>query len=113
MKVTFAASMEIKKIYTFVPLLFLALTAFAQEDTVMPVIPSMRALHHDNIIRSLNTITTLKNRNDSLFPVTSDVVLNRAINGSVRTGVTRMRVFIERSPALDDNAKYKWLRGVN
>ncbi len=105
--------MEIKKVYSFIPLFFLTLTSFAQEDTTMPVIPSMRALHHDNIIHSLNTIATLKNRNDSVFPVTSDAVLNRAINKSVRAGVNSMRAFIERSSTLDDNAKYKWLRGVN
>lgn len=105
--------MNIRKLYLLLPVLLFTLSVFSQEDTTMPAIPAMRQLHHDYIIASLNTINKLKSSRDSALPITADVSLNQSINRSVRAAVTQMRVRIERDTTLDDNAKFKWLRGVN
>ncbi len=105
--------MDLKKLYTLIPVLLISLTVLSQEDTTMPAIPKMRRLHHDYIIASLNTIAKLKNSKDSVLPITADASLNKAINKSVRDAVNKMRATIELDSTLDDNGKFKWLRGLN
>ncbi len=93
-----------------IKLLFLGLSTFfmlissAQESVNMPPIPAMRQLHHEYIIRSVEKIDSLHLSPSKL----SETVMNQA-NGIV----TLMRESIERNEFLDNNAKYKWLRGVN
>jgi len=113
MAVFLRKDMHMKKIYTTVLAVFLALAVLAQSEIKMPPIPASRELHHEVIINSLNDITKLKNKNDTLFPVTGTKVLDQSINRSVRLRVNNIRAEIELNRNLDDNGKFKWLRSVN
>ncbi len=105
--------MNMKQLYTTIAG-FLCLTLVnAQQELPMPVIPAMRELHHEYILSSLRNIARLENPRDSLFPITRDAALNRSINQSIRIRVNNMRAVVESSSELDDNAKYRWLRGIN
>ena len=59
-----------KKIYITILAVFGALAIFAQSEIKMPPIAASRELHHENILNSLNAITKLKSKTDTLFPVT-------------------------------------------
>ena len=102
--------MKMKKIYVFILGIFLSGSVFSQEK---PVIPAIRLLHHEYILHSLDTIASLRNRDGSIFGITSSKELNKAIDSSVRAGVNRMRTEIELNSKLDENARFKWLRGIN
>ena len=105
--------MRMKKIYTVVFGLLLAMNAFSQTELVVPPIPAMRVLHHENIINSLNTIAKLNRKTDKVLPFTQNDALNLEIDKSIRTRVNNFRAGIELNKNLDENAKFKWLRGVN
>lgn len=77
----------------------------AQRELPMPPIPTMRALHHENIVNSLNTALRAQ--------VTRNDTLNRSIGRSVRTVVNNMRASVELNNTLDNNGKFKWLRGIH
>ncbi|GAC1526537.1 MAG: hypothetical protein NVS3B15_02530 [Sediminibacterium sp.] len=79
----------------------------------MPPIPALRQLHHEYILNSLNAIAKLHGKKDTIFPITADTKLNIAINRSIRIMVNNMRANVELNKALDENARYKWLRGIN
>jgi len=93
-----------------IKLLFLGISTFfmlissAQESVNMPPIPAMRQLHHEYIIRSVEKIDSLHLSPSKL----SKKVINQA-----NSIITLMRESIEKNELLDNNAKYKWLRGVN
>ena len=93
-----------------IKLLLLGLSIFimqitsSQEVVNMPPIPAMRQLHHEYIIRSLEKI-------DSLH--LSPSKLSNSAMSQAKGIITLMRALIERNELLDNNAKYKWLRGVN
>lgn len=70
----------------------------------MPTIPAMRQLHHDYIIRSLEQIESLN---------LSSAKLNPKDIAQVKLHVEAMRASIELNYQLDNNGKFKWLRGVN
>jgi hypothetical protein len=76
----------------------------AQDSVTMPSIPTIRQLHHEYIIRSVEKIDSLR-----LTPSKLSKTGMIQANGIV----TLMRESIERNKRLDNNAKYKWLRGVN
>ena len=109
----FVYYMRMKKISSVIVGLLLVITAFSQTELAMPAIPSMRVLHHESIVNSLNAITKLNRKSDNVLPVTKNDTLNRSINTSVRTLVNNMRATVELNSSLDDNAKFKWLRGIN
>jgi len=67
----------------------------------MPTIPAMRQLHHEYILLSLEQIESL---NPTLSP--KDIA-------QVKLHVEAMRASIELNNQLDNNGKFKWLRGVN
>lgn len=105
--------MCMKKIFSVVIGFLIVFTAFSQKELAMPAVPSMRVLHHESIVNSLNTIAKLRRKEDNVLPITRNDTLNQAINKSVRIAVNNMRANIELSSSLDNNAKFKWLRGVN
>jgi hypothetical protein len=103
----FAIYMRMKKALLALVGLMFTVTVFSQQKELpMPAIPSMRVLHHESIINSLNTIA-------KLVQPTRNETLNRDIIRSVRVTVNNMRATIESTNSLDNNAKFKWLRGVN
>jgi hypothetical protein len=106
-------AMKMKRIHTFLFGLFFALTALSQEKLVMPAIPPMHLLLHEYIVHSLDSIARLKNKTDAFLPITPDKELNAAIDSAVRTCVTNMRAEVELSTKVDDNSRFKWLRGIN
>ncbi|MEL4403074.1 hypothetical protein AAEJ42_22850, partial [Shewanella algae] len=67
-------------------------------------IPAIRQLHHEYILRSLEAI-------DSLHLSTWGVEQSQI--DTVRKIINRFRILIEQNQQLDNNGKYKWLRGVN
>ncbi len=105
--------MGMKKIYTVVLGLVIGMTAFSQQELAMPPIPPIRVLHHENIVNSLNVIAKLNRKTDKVLPYTQNDALNIEIDRSVRIKVNNLRAEIELNKKLDENAKFKWLRGVN
>ena len=89
---------------TLLLLMSLPILLQAQEKLVMPVIPAMRQVHHEYIIRSVNKISQIPAVKDSSYTKTL-IWVDETITG--------IRVGIERNSKLDDNAKYSWLRSVN
>ncbi len=83
---------------------FLTVILAAQGNVTMPTIPAMRQLHHEYIIHSVEKI-------DSLY--LSPAKLNKAELMQTNAFITSIRASIERNELLDNNAKYKWLRGLN
>ena len=84
--------------------IFLTLISSAQDSVTMPPIPAMRQLHHEYIIRSVEQIDLLH-----LSPAKLSKTAMIQANGIV----TLIRASIETNEQLDNNAKYKWLRGLN
>ncbi|MEO8174244.1 MAG: hypothetical protein ABI581_14215, partial [Sediminibacterium sp.] len=85
--------------------LVLIISVYAQKELTMPVIPSARVLHHENITRSLNTALAQIQGSDSQK--------NSSDPASVRRTVTNMRAYIELNDQLDNSARFKWLRGID
>lgn len=105
--------MQMMKVCTTILAVFWAISAFSQEEVVMPPIPDARAYHHDQIIRSMGLIAKLDHPSDSIFPITHQPLLDSAINRTLRIHITNLRAAIELNSGLNDNAKFTWLRGVN
>ena len=91
----------------------LSLSVIAQIEMVVPPFPSAREYHHMQIINSLSAISRLHSKKDSIFRVTGNYSLDQSINRSVNIRVNNLRAKIEMDTSLSDNAKFKWLRGVN
>ncbi|MDP1842288.1 MAG: hypothetical protein Q8K64_02620 [Sediminibacterium sp.] len=96
--------MRIFKFYFTFLLLIPIVAVRAQDGTDMPPIPAMRQLHHEYIIRSLSQI-------DSIKAIASTLNLNEL--AWCKNRITQLRVAIEKNEQLNNNDKYKWLRGVN
>ncbi len=105
--------MQQKKIYTTILGLVLAILVFGQSELPMPAIPASREFHHGTIINSLAIITKLKSKTDTIFPFTGNPGLDQSINRTVRIRVHNLRAQVEMNASLNDNAKFKWLRGIN
>ena len=103
--------MQMMKICTTILAVFWAISAFSQEEVVMPPIPDARAYHHDQIIRSMGLIAKLDHPSDSVFSITHQPLLDSAINRTLRIHITNLRAAIELNSGLNDNAKFTWLRG--
>ena len=91
----------------------MSLAVFAQQEIAMPAIPPSRELHHEMILNSLTAITKLNRKTDTIFQVTGNKTLDQSINRSVKLRVNNMRAQVELNKGFDDNAKFKWLRGIN
>ncbi|NCI48688.1 hypothetical protein GWC95_02045 [Sediminibacterium roseum] len=102
-----------KRIYTTALAVFMVLALAAQQEIKMPVIPASREYHHEQIISSLNAITKLARKTDTLFPVTGNKTLDQSINKAVRLRVNNMRAQVELNSKLDEKGKFTWLRGIN
>lgn len=113
MSLFLTAFMNRKKLYITITALFLALAVFAQEQLTMPEIPASREFHHETILITLNALTQLKSKTDTVIPFTGNGSLNRAIDRNIRIRINNFRAGIEMNTNLNDNAKFKWLRGVN
>jgi len=79
----------------------------------MPKIPPMRVLHHDYIDNAQKTILKLDGKDDAIFAPTNNDETNLQITAILKIEVNNMQAKIELNTALDDNAKFKWLRGIN
>ena len=105
--------MNRKKICITLLASLLSFSAIAQIELLVPSFPPAREYHHIQIINSLSTISRLHSKKDSIFPVTGNYSLDQSINRSVNIRVNNLRAKIEMDTTLNDNAKFKWLRGVN
>ncbi len=105
--------MKIKQICTSLVALLMSLTLLAQVEIPMPAIADARVYHHEQIISSLKRIAKLDKQTDTLFAVTKQTQLDLAINRSINIRIHNMRALVEGSASLNDNAKFKWLRGIN
>lgn len=79
----------------------------------MPKVPAMRLLNHDNIDNNQKLITKLDGTDDQIFTVSKNDSIQFITNDALTTIVDNMQVKIEMNKAIEDNQKYKWLRGVN
>jgi hypothetical protein len=113
MAVFLPEDMQMKKFSIIAAGVLLAISVFAQQEIPVPPIPASRVLHHENITNSLNTITKLSHKTDTLFPVTGTKILDQSINHTFRVYVNNMRAQVELNASLNDNGKFKWLRGIN
>lgn len=101
------------------PFLFLLVACLAsqllvaQEQLPMPPIPDSRQLHHQLIINSLYRIARLDGHGDTVLSMTGKPALDRQLQQTVRIHINNLRAWIEKNDALNDNAKFAWLRGVN
>ncbi len=109
----FVPEMKKMKIYIAFALLLYTQLVSAQEELAMPAIPASREYHHSQIAMSLNSIARLNKKTDTVFSITGNPMVDQSVNRSVRIRVNNMRARIEMNDALNDNAKFKWLRGVN
>ncbi|HEY1019121.1 MAG TPA: hypothetical protein VGE25_08995 [Sediminibacterium sp.] len=91
----------------------MSLSVFSQEALTIPEIPASREFHHETIQMSLNAITHLKSRSDTLIPFTGNASLDRSIDHAVRIRINNLRAAVELNKSLSDNDKFKWLRGIN
>lgn len=82
----------------------LSTISVVKAQDIMPPIPAIRQLHHEYILRSLNAI-------DSLHLPRAGV--EQAQIDSAQKMINLFRIRIEQNQQLDNNGKYKWLRGVN
>lgn len=102
-----------KRIYTTLFFVFSLLRVSAQVEIKMPPIPPSREYHHEQILRSLDAITKLGKKTDTLLAVTGNKTLDQSINKSVRLRVNNMRAGVELNNNLDEAGKFTWLRGIN
>lgn len=106
-----------KNLYLFLSLLLFTLTAFAHtnSDTALPMpkIPQMRILHHDNIDNKQKLILKLDGTDDGIFSPTSNTEANKQLTDILITTVNNMQAKVEMSKLLDENGKFKWLRGID
>jgi hypothetical protein len=113
MAVFLPEDMQMKKFSIIAAGVLLAIGVFGQQEIQVPPIPASRVLHHENITNSLNTITKLSHKTDTLFPVTGTKILDQSINHTFRVYVNNMRAQVELNANLNDNGKFRWLRGIN
>jgi hypothetical protein len=113
MAVFLPEDMQMKKFSIIAAGVLLAIGVFGQQEIPVPPIPASRVLHHENITNSLNTITKLSHKTDTLFPVTGTKILDQSINHTFRVYVNNMRAQVELNANLNDNGKFRWLRGIN
>ncbi len=85
-------------------LLFAVGISTTKAQIAMPAIPAMRQLHHEYIIRSMDKIDSLPFNTNKLSPTEI---------GKTKLLISNMRASIELNDLLDNNGKFKWLRGVN
>lgn len=93
-----------KYFYLFCSFLLSLQYGFGQQSDSLPVIPAMRQLHHEYIIRSWDAIRSSTEKHQ---------MLTEAEQQQAEQIVFQLRNFIERSELIDNNGKYTWLRGVN
>jgi hypothetical protein len=98
--------------YTTVAVCFFH-TASAQTMLEMPAIPASREYHHLQIISSLGNLARLVSKTDTVLPITGQPVADDLIFRRLTIRVNNMRARIETNDSLNENAKFKWLRGVN
>lgn len=84
----------------------------AQPELAMPAIPHMRQLIHDNIQKAEQNIIQLTPNTNHLFAPTDDIDVNLQITQLLHTTVHNMRASIELDSTINNNDKYKWLRGI-
>jgi hypothetical protein len=84
----------------------------AQPELAMPAIRHMRQLIHVNIQKAEQNIIQLKHNTNHLFAPTDDIVVNLQITQLLHTTVHNMRASIELDSTINNNDKYKWLRGI-
>ncbi len=79
----------------------------------MPDIPLMHQRFHDNIDKAQRNILSLKCNKDSVLLATNNIDVNLYLTQFVKNKIDYFQFFIETSSKIDENNKYKWLRGVN
>ncbi len=106
-------AMRMKKCYSLLTGLLVAMASFSQVELAVPEVPAIRVLHHENIEHSLNRIAKLHSSSDKVLPYTNNETLNATIDRSLRIRIKNMRANIELNPKFNDSDKFKWLRGIN
>ncbi len=98
--------------------LLISITSVAQTFTPtipipMPTVPTMRQLNHDLIDKTQKLIAKLDGVDDDEFIISSVDTINEKINDALHIIVDNMQASVELNKSIDENNKYKWLRGIN
>lgn len=98
--------------------LLISITSVAQTFTPtipipMPTVPTMRQLNHDLIDKTQKLIAKLDGVDDDEFIISSVDTINEKINDALHVIVDNMQASVELNKSIDENNKYKWLRGIN
>jgi hypothetical protein len=109
----FLMNMKIaQKLYLTFFCTLISLVLQAQPELSMPAIPHMRQLIHDNIKNAEKNIINLTPNTAHVFAPTNDIDVNLQITQMLQNTVHNMRASIELDTTINDNDKYKWLRGI-
>lgn len=113
MRVFLNLFMQIKKLFAGLGLLFIGPSVFAQTELPMPSIPSSHEFHHITVNNTLGIIARLKSKTDTILPFTGNPAYDESLFRSVKIRVHNLLAQVESNPALNDNARFTWLRGIN
>ncbi len=105
--------MQVKKFFAGIISLFLGSLLFAQTELPMPPIPSSHEYHHEVILNTIASIAKLHAKTDTVLPFTGNAAYDAAVFRSVKIRVNNLRAKVESNEALNDYARFKWLRGIN
>lgn len=94
-------------------LLLYSVNGYSQPPAIDTGIPIDRQYFHDKINATQQTILDADYVNDSLFTPYKNDEVNAAVTHAVTTGVDSLQNVIEASRLSDNNAKIKYLRGLN
>lgn len=103
-----------KKIYSFIALLLTSKICLAQLwQPVMPAIPTIRQIFHDNIDNTQQKILKNNCKKDSVFIVCNNADINLVNTFFLFNKVDEIQYFIETNAIFSDADKYKWLKSLN
>lgn len=104
--------MQMKKLYFLGLCICLGYTVAAQIKEIMPPIPFMRQAAHQYIEDAKKEIFYADGKSDTLFTPTNNEEINLQLTYALNNQLFHLRWLIETNDSLDNNEKYKWLRGT-
>ena len=105
--VVFLIDSSMKQVFPLIVALIFFGNTIAQVSTKMPPIPAVRVWHHEDIIGSQKKIQAL------IFALSDTINKPKWLIDSFNSQIMAIRMKIELNDSLDNNDKFKWLRGTN
>jgi hypothetical protein len=104
--------MKMKNLYLFYLGICSVFTLQAQQQKIMPPIPFMRQAAHQYIEDAKKEIFLADGKKDTLFTPSANEEINLQLTYAINTQLYHLRWLVERNDSIDNNEKYKWLRGI-